>query len=87
MVTGLSLKPTITHYRMQGADIVFLEYTMNDGAGISKEGEAGVEIDIPSRRGTERLLRRLLSFENRPAVVVLHAWYASLPVWSPAACL
>jgi hypothetical protein len=59
---------------------------MNDLAGIGKEGEEGEGpgLDIPSRRGTERLFRRLLSFENRPAVVVLHTWAPRiLDKWLP----
>ena len=61
------------HIRLwQDADVVFVEYTVNDLHAIRGEVEAA--LDNPKRRGTERLLRRLLTFRNRPAVVVLHTW-------------
>lgn len=66
----------LTAIPLQGADIVFMEYTMNDMIAVSQQqqGDAGCDLDIPSRRATERLLRSLLSFENKPAVVVIHSW-------------
>ena len=57
---------------LQDADLIFVEYTTNDLHAIRGEVEAA--LDNPKRRGTERLLRRLLTFEKRPAVVVLHTW-------------
>ena len=56
----------------QDADVVFVEYTVNDLSAIRGAVEAA--LDNPKRRGTERLLRRLLSYEKRPAVVVVHTW-------------
>ena len=52
--------------------MVFVEYTTNDLHSIRGEVEAA--LDNPKRRGTERLLRRLLTYEKRPAVVVVHTW-------------
>jgi hypothetical protein len=57
---------------MQDADIVFVEYTVNDLSAI--RGDVETVLETQRRRGTERLFRRLLTFERLPAVVVLHTW-------------
>jgi hypothetical protein len=51
---------------------VFVEYTVNDLSAIN--GDVEEVMDTQKRRGTERLLRRLLTFDNSPAVIVLHTW-------------
>ncbi|EIE19265.1 hypothetical protein COCSUDRAFT_58561 [Coccomyxa subellipsoidea C-169] len=50
------------------ADFVMLEFTFNDAERAS-EGR-----DDPTRRGFERLIRKMLNLPNRPAVMYFHVW-------------
>lgn len=52
----------------QEADIVIVEYSVNDDC------EAMPILDNAVRRPYERLLRKLLLLPSRPAVVLLHAY-------------
>jgi lysophospholipase L1-like esterase len=66
------------HGRLMGAqdaDLVFLEYTINDmlfwGDTLQDEFR---KVETNMRRGFERLLRKLLQYERMPAVIIVHAW-------------
>ena len=50
------------------ADIVFVEYSVNDPQAPMPH------FTNDMRRGMERLLRRLLTYPKRPAVVLMHAY-------------
>ncbi|CAL8468221.1 g7760 [Coccomyxa elongata] len=52
------------------ADFVLLEYTFND-AERAYEGQSA---DDPTRRGFERLIRKMLLLPERPAVMYFHVW-------------
>ena len=55
----------------QEADIVFVEYTMNDWS--RHKGDLS-SLESDSRRGFENLLRMLLRYEKSPAIIIVHAW-------------
>mmetsp|Transcript_5659 Transcript_5659/g.16154 ORF Transcript_5659/g.16154 Transcript_5659/m.16154 type:complete len:353 (+) Transcript_5659:372-1430(+) len=57
----------IHDYAPLESDIVFVEFTMNDG-------QKSCEVTTDGRRGFEVLLRKLLSYPRAPAVIVLHWW-------------
>lgn len=69
----------------QEADIVFIEYTINDmlhntdirGAEL-KEDFYKVETGL--RRGLERLFRKLLAYPRAPAVLLVHSWAPAISV-------
>ena len=61
----------LADYPVQEADIVFIEYTMNDW--IRREEDL-VSLENDRRRGFETLLRKLLRYERSPAIVIVHAW-------------
>lgn len=50
------------------SDIIFVEYALNDPANASPP------MDNNARRSYERLIRKLLLYPNRPAVVLYHAF-------------
>lgn len=50
-------------------DVVFLEFAVND--------EPAPDLDRPARRVHERLVRKLLKYPNRPAVVTYNHYQAS----------
>ncbi len=54
------------------ADLVLVEYTVNDNAGYADDG-----VDSPKVLAFERLLRKLLRQPHAPAVVLVHA----MPSW------
>lgn len=54
-------------FRASGADLVFVEFTMNDG-------QNSCEVTTDGRRGFEVLMRKLLNYPRGPAVIVLHWW-------------
>ncbi|KAL4430719.1 hypothetical protein ABPG75_005975 [Micractinium tetrahymenae] len=56
----------------QDADIVVVEFAMNDGTQVdcSRDGSG----TVPARASFERLLRKLQALPNRPAVVVLNSY-------------
>lgn len=66
------------------ADLVFVEYSINDSSKIEPTFQNNV------RRGFERLLRKLLNYDHKPAVVLMHAyvWHFEHPskgsFWSNA---
>ena len=57
---------------LQDADIVIVEFAMNDGTNVecARDGSG----TVPARGSFERLLRKLQALPNRPAVVVLNAY-------------
>lgn len=59
-------------------DIIVVEFTLNDEASPTPS------MDNVPRRAFERLLRKLLSYPHRPAVIVLHVfrWFRLLGVSS-----
>ncbi|PRW61115.1 hypothetical protein C2E21_0584 [Chlorella sorokiniana] len=57
------------------ADLVIVEYNINDGAGDRTD---------PVRAAHERLLRKLLSFKNRPAVMEI-TFYRRPDAWAQTA--
>ncbi|KAK9823328.1 hypothetical protein WJX72_001962 [[Myrmecia] bisecta] len=63
----------------EDVDLVIVEFTVNDRM-VGLSGKAP-EPDTSDRRGFEVLLRKLLSFKNRPAVLILHHWsvYVNAP--------
>ncbi|GFH13751.1 SGNH_hydro domain-containing protein [Haematococcus lacustris] len=56
----------------KSADIIFVEYSVNDQA------VALPVFDNAMRRPYERLLRKLLKYPNRPAVVLVHTYVHSM---------
>ncbi|KAL4432396.1 hypothetical protein ABPG77_001695 [Micractinium sp. CCAP 211/92] len=56
----------------QDADIVVVEFAMNDGTQVdcSRDGSG----TVPARASFERLLRKLQALPNRPAVIVLNSY-------------
>eukprot|EP00798_Chlamydomonas_sp_ICE-L_P032023 gene32023-16547_t len=62
------------HYGENDADIIFVEYSVNDVT--PKEPPFINNI----RRAFERLLRKLLQYPNRPAVVLMHSYIWGQPV-------
>eukprot|EP00798_Chlamydomonas_sp_ICE-L_P000444 gene444-1844_t len=58
------------------SDIIILDYTVND----IDEPEGNV-MDNQVRRPFERLIRKLLNYPRRPAVLLLHAytWFRVVP--------
>ena len=64
-VPSLSYTHTL---RLQDADIVIVEYSLNDEATFSS-----TPFDNAVRRPFERLLRKLLQLPKRPAVILLNA--------------
>ncbi|CAL5221891.1 g4156 [Coccomyxa viridis] len=52
------------------ADFVLLEFTFNDAERASPVQAA----DDPTRRGFERLIRKMLNLQKRPAVAYFHVW-------------
>ena len=59
-------------YGPQDADIVVVEFAMNDGTNVdcSRDGSG----TVPARASFERLLRKLQALPNRPAVIVLNSY-------------
>eukprot|EP00798_Chlamydomonas_sp_ICE-L_P025393 gene25392-11057_t len=57
------------------ADIVFVEYSINDKQQHELQGVPNLPaMDNHYRRPFERLLRKLLNYPNRPAVILLNAF-------------
>jgi len=58
------------------ADIVLLDYTVND-----QDQPIGPVMDNPVRRPFERLLRKLMYYPNKPAVIMVHSyiWHKLAP--------
>ena len=50
------------------ADIIFVEYSLND------EHAHGPAFDNPTQRPFERLLRKLMTYPNKPALVIYNAY-------------
>lgn len=50
------------------SDVVFVEYSVNDPQAPNPPFQNDM------RRGMERLLRRLLTYPRRPAVILMHAY-------------
>lgn len=57
------------------SDLVFIEYAINDASTWQHP------MDHASRRSFERLLRKLLTYPNRPAIVLLNgfSWFQGEP--------
>ncbi|KAL3149582.1 hypothetical protein ABBQ32_002354 [Trebouxia sp. C0010 RCD-2024] len=56
----------------ENVDLVFVDFTLNDRAsGI--RGTSPLP-DTPDRRGYEMLLRKLMAFNQKPAIIALHSW-------------
>eukprot|EP00798_Chlamydomonas_sp_ICE-L_P021436 gene21436-28402_t len=76
---------TVSHYMSvchnvhvpDTADIIFIEYAVND----PEWPNPGPPMNNPCRRSFERLLRKLLNYPRRPAVVLMHSfiWHTINP--------
>ena len=70
----------------QDADIVFIEYTINDMLHDNDiRGEGSKDdfylVDTEHRRGLERLLQKLLMYKRSPAVILVHSWAPEVSRW------
>ncbi|BDA43799.1 hypothetical protein COCOBI_04-8160 [Coccomyxa sp. Obi] len=68
--TSVYVSPCALQMVPPEADFVLLEYTFND-AERAYEGQSA---DDPTRRGFERLVRKMLKLPKRPAVMYFHVW-------------
>ncbi|GAB4814840.1 hypothetical protein N2152v2_001886 [Parachlorella kessleri] len=89
-----SLFATCTRHFVPGdADLVIVEFALNDGAAMTCRGVRD-PFDAPPRRAFEVLLRKLLGLPSHPAVVLLmyYNWFMAkagegCPAGAPKECL
>ncbi|KAL3132821.1 hypothetical protein ABBQ38_006746 [Trebouxia sp. C0009 RCD-2024] len=56
----------------EDVDLVLVDFTLNDRAS-GVQGKSP-EPDTPDRRAYEVMLRKLLAFNQKPAIIALHSW-------------
>ncbi|KAI7846321.1 hypothetical protein COHA_000158 [Chlorella ohadii] len=69
-------EPCLEHIVPEGADLVVVEFAINDASLQRSEARlpAGPSYDSPGRRAFELLLRRLQAMPSRPAVLLLQMY-------------